>query len=78
MEKRRIFIEIRGGCFQAASGVPDSCAIEVIDWDNLLDDTGGTARDWNRLHARAQEFIRQRYPDDYRRIHEKLAPSYGK
>lgn len=72
MEERKIFIEISGGCYQNAANVPEGWVIELIDWDNLLGDGADTAEEWNRLDAEAQEFIKQNYPDDYKRVLREL------
>ncbi|MGA9885034.1 MAG: hypothetical protein WBQ34_15075 [Candidatus Acidiferrales bacterium] len=72
MAERKIFIEISGGCFQNAAGVPKGCEIELIDWDNLLGDGSDTARDWIRLGPQARKFIKRRYPDDYQQVLARL------
>lgn len=75
MAQRKIFIEITGGCFQNAAGVPKGYEIELIDWDNLLGDRADTSRDWARMSSEAQEFIRRRYPNDYQRVLARINPS---
>jgi hypothetical protein len=77
MAQRKIFIEISGGCFQNAAGVPKGYEIELIDWDNLLGDGADTPRDWARLDAETRRFIRGRYPDDYRRVLARIAEPYA-
>ena len=75
MAQRTIFIEISGGCFRNAAGVPKGYAVELIDWDNLLGDGADTARDWVRLGAEAREFVQRNYPDDYRRVLARIKAS---
>jgi hypothetical protein len=65
--KTKIYVEISGGCYVNAANVPHGHAVELIDWDNLLGDSD-TKREWNRLDAEAQEFIRENYPRDYRKL----------
>jgi hypothetical protein len=69
--KTKIYFEISGGCYVNAANVPQGYAVELIDWDNLLGDSG-TKQEWNRLDAEAQEFIRENYPLDYREITRRL------
>lgn len=68
MTRRKIFIEISGGCFQNAAGVPAGYEIGLIDWDNLLGDAVDTPREWARLGPEARKFIRHRYRDEYREV----------
>lgn len=72
MEEKKIFIEISGGCFQSAAGIPSGYTLELIDWDNLLGDTADTAREWGLLDLEARNFIERTYPHDYRRIQSRL------
>lgn len=73
MPQRNIFIEISGGCFQNAVGVPKGHKIELIDWDNLLGDGADTAHEWSRLDDETRTFIRREYPSDYRRVLSRLS-----
>ena len=73
MARQQILIEISGGCFQKATGVPRGYEIELIDWDNLLGDDADTAHEWRRLGNRARTFIRRRYPDDHQRVLARIA-----
>jgi hypothetical protein len=68
MAQRKIFIEVSGGCFQNAAGVPKGYEIDLIDWDNLLGDGADTPREWVRLGAAARRFVRRKYPEEYRRV----------
>lgn len=63
----KIYVNIHGGCYQGAENVPEGYTIEVVDWDNLLADEG-TAEEWNRFDSKAQQFIRDKYPNEYRLI----------
>lgn len=75
MAKREIYIEISGGCFQNASRVPKGYKIELIDWDNLLGDGADTAHDWHRLAPGGRNFIRRRYPEEFKKILARIAAS---
>jgi hypothetical protein len=78
MKEQKIYVEISGGCYQSATNVPEGWAIELIDWDNLLGDAADTAEEWNRLDVEAQEFIKENYPEDYKRVLRGLpSPSNG-
>jgi hypothetical protein len=68
MAQRKIFIEISGGCFQNAIGVPKGYKIDLIDWDNLLGDVADTPREWVRLGREARRFVRRKYPEEYRQV----------
>lgn len=72
MTLRKIFIEISGGCFQNAAGVPKGHAVELIDWDNLLGDGAETAHDWQRLAPESRNFIRRRYPEECKKIMSRI------
>jgi hypothetical protein len=69
--EKKIYFEISGGCYVSAANVPKSYAVELIDWDNLLGDTD-TEKEWNRLDAEAQAFIKENYPLDYADILRRL------
>jgi len=73
MKEPTIYLEISGGCYQGATNVPEGFGILLIDWDNLLGDAADTAEEWRRLDVRAHRFIRDNYPDDYRRILARLS-----
>jgi hypothetical protein len=73
MARRKIFIEISGGCFQNAVGVPKGYQIDLIDWDNLLGDATDSPREWVRLGAEARRFVRLKYPDEYRQVLSRIA-----
>jgi hypothetical protein len=73
MAQRKIFIEVSGGCFQSASGVPKGYEIDLIDWDNLLGDGADTARDWIRLGAEARKFIKRTYPEQYQQVLSRIS-----
>jgi len=72
MARRRIFVEISGGCFQHVTGVPRGYELELIDWDNLLGDDADTAREWITLGPRTRTFIRQQYPEDYNEVMKRI------
>lgn len=77
MNEKRIYIEISGGCYQGSANVPEGWGIEVIDWDNLLADAADTSKEWKRLNVEAQAFIKETYPDDYKRVLARLSPPTG-
>jgi hypothetical protein len=68
MAQRKIFIEVSGGCFQNAAGVPKGYEIDLIDWDNLLGDAADTPQEWVRLGAEARRFVRRKYPKEYQQV----------
>lgn len=78
MAHREIFIEISGGCFQNAAGVPKGYKIDLIDWDNLLGDSADTPREWVRLSTKAQRFVRRRYPEEYRLVLSTIASAVSR
>ena len=72
MKQRRIFLEIRGGCYESVTNLPNGFRIEVIDWDNLLGDEADTQQEWKRLDTEAQTFVEENYPADYENIVRRL------
>lgn len=75
MTRGKIFVEVTGGCFQRAVGVPKGYEIELIDWDKLLGDGADTSRDWARFGAEAQEFIGRKYLSDYQHVLARIRAS---
>jgi hypothetical protein len=73
MNGKKIYIEISGGCYQSSANVPEGWGIEVIDWDNLLADAADTAKEWKRLNVEARAFIKETYPEDYKRVLVRLS-----
>lgn len=67
-----ILIEVNGGVvtFVQFNGKPVA-AYHLFDWDELLGD-GDTHHAWEGLSSEEQEFIRDRYPNEYAAIQERL------
>lgn len=67
-----ILIEVNGGVvtYVQFNGKPVA-AYHLFDWDELLGD-GDTALAWEGLSTEEQEFIRDRYPNEYAAIQERL------
>jgi hypothetical protein len=72
---KRIIVEVAGGCVQEVHNADRSDWI-LLDWDNLLGDygnTGDTQRAWDQFDAETQAWIKQKYPDEYRQLQERIA-----
>ena len=67
-----ILIEVNGGVvtYIELNGKPVA-AYHLFDWDELLGD-GDTRKAWEGLSVEEQQFIRNRYPVEYRAIQERL------
>jgi hypothetical protein len=68
-----ILIEVNGGVvtYVQFNGKPVA-AYHLFDWDELLGD-GDTRKSWEGLSTGEQEFIRDRYPIEFKAIQERLA-----
>jgi hypothetical protein len=64
-----IFVEVQGGVVSHVDGHPDNLVC-VVDWDNLKTDAEEA---WHDLSAEGKEYIKTRYPDEYKAIHERIA-----
>lgn len=69
---RGILIEVNGGVvtYVQFDGEPVA-AYHLFDWDDLLGDAD-TALAWEGLSTEEREFIRERYPNEYAAIQERL------
>lgn len=67
-----ILIEVNGGVvsYVQFNGEPVS-AYHLFDWDELLGD-GDTRKAWAGLSQEEQQFIRNRYPVEYKVIKQRL------
>ena len=67
-----ILIEVNGGVvtYVEFNGKPmPGC--HLLDWDELLGD-GDTRKAWDGLNREEQEFVRHRYPVEFKAIQERL------
>jgi hypothetical protein len=67
-----ILIEVNGGVvsYVQFNGKPVA-AYHLFDWDELLGD-GDTRKAWDGLSQEEQQFIRNRYPVEYKAIQQRL------
>lgn len=67
-----ILIEVNGGVvsYVELSGKPIT-SYHLFDWDELLGD-GDTRRAWEGLSQEEQQFIRKRYPVEFKAIQQRL------
>jgi len=67
-----ILIEVNGGVvtYVQFNGEPVA-AYHLFDWDELLGE-GDTVSAWEGLSSEEREFIRDRYPNEYAAIQERL------
>jgi hypothetical protein len=67
-----ILIEVNGGVvsYVEFNGKAEA-AYHLFDWDELLGDSD-TRKAWEGLSTEEQEFIRDRYPTEFKAIQERL------
>lgn len=71
MPQQPVFVVVSGGVVQDCPHF-----VGVIDFDNLLPDVAAVydSRDeWEALSAGAQEHVKEAYPDEYKKIQDRIA-----
>lgn len=73
-EKVKVIVEVNGGCVSnvVAGSFVD---VQVIDWDNLLGDSGSatdTRKAWEELSKDAREFVEREYPEEFGKIQDAI------
>jgi hypothetical protein len=69
-DKTRILVEVTGGIADVTVA-PKHAEVEVLDWDNLLGDTGNaqdTKRTWDYVAGWVREYVKENYPEQWEKI----------
>lgn len=78
---KTVIVEVSGGVVQDVNvPVETDGTYAVIDWDSLLGDgatPADTKHDWEQLPERVQEYVHERYPEDFDKIQDAIKLANG-